>query len=89
MTPENLLTEWARLFVERLADAGLRDVVVSPGSRSTPLVCALLACPRLLSVSVVDERAAGFHALGSARIMGRPAAVVCTSGSAAAKSRPG
>lgn len=88
MTPENLLTEWSRLFFESLADAGLRDVVVSPGSRSTPLVWAALSCQRLRAISIVDERDAGFYALGLARITGRPAAVLCTSGSAAANYFP-
>jgi 2-succinyl-5-enolpyruvyl-6-hydroxy-3-cyclohexene-1-carboxylate synthase len=88
MTPENLLTEWSRLLFESLADAGLRDVVVSPGSRSTPLVWAALSCTRLRATSVVDERDAGFYALGIARVTGRPAAVLCTSGSAAANYFP-
>src|SRR5262249_7864615 len=61
MTPENLLTEWARLLVESLADAGVREVVLSPGSRSTPVAAAALACVRLVTTSVVDERAAGFY----------------------------
>jgi 2-succinyl-5-enolpyruvyl-6-hydroxy-3-cyclohexene-1-carboxylate synthase len=88
MTPENLLGEWARLLVESLADAGLREAVISPGSRSTPLACAALASSRLRCTSVVDERSAGFHALGFARVTGRPAAVICTSGSAAANYFP-
>jgi 2-succinyl-5-enolpyruvyl-6-hydroxy-3-cyclohexene-1-carboxylate synthase len=88
MTPENLLSEWARLFVVSLADAGLSDVVVSPGSRSTPLVAAALASNRFHLTSVVDERSAGFFALGRAKATGKPAAVVCTSGSAAANYFP-
>jgi 2-succinyl-5-enolpyruvyl-6-hydroxy-3-cyclohexene-1-carboxylate synthase len=88
MTPENLLTEWSRVLFESLADAGLETVVVSPGSRSTPLVWAALRCPRLTCRSVVDERSAGFYALGTAKVTGRPAAVVCTSGSAAANYFP-
>jgi 2-succinyl-5-enolpyruvyl-6-hydroxy-3-cyclohexene-1-carboxylate synthase len=88
MTPENLLSEWARLLVVSLADAGLRDVVVSPGSRSTPLVAAVLAAKRFHTVSVVDERSAAFYALGRAKATGVPAAVICTSGSAAANYFP-
>jgi 2-succinyl-5-enolpyruvyl-6-hydroxy-3-cyclohexene-1-carboxylate synthase len=88
MTPENLLTAFSRLLFESLADAGLRDVVVSPGSRSTPLVWAALSCSRLRCTSIVDERAAGFYAVGRAKITGVPAALVCTSGSAAANYFP-
>jgi 2-succinyl-5-enolpyruvyl-6-hydroxy-3-cyclohexene-1-carboxylate synthase len=88
MTPENLLTEWARLLVVSLADAGLRDLVVSPGSRSTPLVAAALASKRLAMHSVVDERSAAFFALGRAKATGSPSAVLCTSGSAAANYLP-
>ncbi|HVW26599.1 MAG TPA: 2-succinyl-5-enolpyruvyl-6-hydroxy-3-cyclohexene-1-carboxylic-acid synthase [Polyangiaceae bacterium] len=88
MTPENLLSEWARLLVVSLADAGLRDLVVSPGSRSTPVVAAALASKRLRMHSVVDERSAGFFALGRAKATGSPAAVLCTSGSAAANYMP-
>jgi 2-succinyl-5-enolpyruvyl-6-hydroxy-3-cyclohexene-1-carboxylate synthase len=88
MTPENLLSEWARLLVTSLADAGLRDLVVSPGSRSTPLVAAALVSNRFRMHSVVDERSAGFFALGRAKATGAPAAVLCTSGSAAANYLP-
>src|SRR5215471_11195604 len=88
MTPENLLSEWARLLVVSLADAGLCDLVVSPGSRSTPLVAAALASKRFRMTSLVDERSAGFFALGRAKATGRPSAVVCTSGSAAANYFP-
>ncbi len=88
MSAANLLTEWARLLVESLADAGLTEVVVSPGSRSTPFTSAFLSCRRIRCESIVDERAAAFYALGIARITGRPAAVLCTSGSAAANYFP-
>jgi len=88
MTPENLLTEWARLLVVSLSDAGLRDLVVSPGSRSTPFVAAALAAKRFRMHSIVDERSAGFFALGRAKATGLPSAVLCTSGSAAANYLP-
>jgi 2-succinyl-5-enolpyruvyl-6-hydroxy-3-cyclohexene-1-carboxylate synthase len=88
MTSENLLAEWSRLLFESLADAGLREVVVSPGSRSTPLAWAALACSRLHCTTVIDERDAGFYAVGRAKITGVPAALVCTSGSAAANYFP-
>ncbi len=88
MTPENVLSEWSRLLVESLADAGLRDAIVSPGSRSTPLAWALLSCSRIRCRSVVDERSAAFFALGQGRATGFPALVLCTSGSAAANYFP-
>lgn len=59
-------------------------VVLSPGSRSTPLVLALAAKEELEVVDVIDERSAAFFALGHARASGRPAVVVATSGTAPA-----
>ncbi len=76
--------EWATLVVDAMADAGVRDVVVSPGSRSTPLVLAAIRNPRLTTHDVVDERSAAFFALGVSRATGRPAILVCTSGTAGA-----
>lgn len=57
-------------------------VVLSPGSRSTPLVLALAARDELEVIDVIDERSAAFFALGHARASGRPAVVVATSGTA-------
>lgn len=79
----NLHIAWARLFFGGLADAEVRHVVVSPGSRSTPLVFGAVAEPRLSLDVVIDERSAAFFALGQARVTGEPTALVCTSGSAA------
>lgn len=84
MQTTNLHTAWARLFVRALADAGVRDLVVSPGSRSTPLALAAAAETNLTCHVHVDERVAGFFALGQARATGRPTALVCTSGTAGA-----
>lgn len=81
---ENLLGEWAWLLMTSLADAGVRDVVTSPGSRSTPFVAAALREERLRMHAIVDERAAAFFALGQARATGRPSVLLCTSGSAGA-----
>jgi 2-succinyl-5-enolpyruvyl-6-hydroxy-3-cyclohexene-1-carboxylate synthase len=77
-------TAWAELVVATLADAGVRLCVVSPGSRSTPLVAALAGEPRITAPAIIDERAAAFYALGAARASGEPVALVCTSGTAAA-----
>ncbi|HEV8245872.1 MAG TPA: 2-succinyl-5-enolpyruvyl-6-hydroxy-3-cyclohexene-1-carboxylic-acid synthase, partial [Polyangiaceae bacterium] len=82
------LDRWARLLLGGLARAGLREVILSPGSRSTPFAWAALHTPELACHSVWDERAAGFFALGLARVSGRPALLLCTSGSAAANYFP-
>jgi 2-succinyl-5-enolpyruvyl-6-hydroxy-3-cyclohexene-1-carboxylate synthase len=83
-----LQTIWAELIAGTLADAGVATCVISPGSRSTPLVAALAREPRIELVTLVDERAAAFYALGAARATGAPAALVCTSGTAAAHYLP-
>lgn len=76
--------EWARLLLRTFADAGVRDLVASPGSRSTPWLLAALDESRLTCHSVADERSAAFFALGLAKASGRPSLLLCTSGSAAA-----
>lgn len=86
--PENLLTEWARLVAGTLAAAGVRHVVVSPGSRSTPYLLALAARDDLRLESVLDERSAAFVALGIGRATGAPAALLTTSGTAPAHAHP-
>ncbi|HEY4105977.1 MAG TPA: thiamine pyrophosphate-binding protein, partial [Polyangiaceae bacterium] len=83
MTP-NQLAEWSRLLFGTLARAGIRDVIISPGSRSTPFAWAALKEPELRCRSIWDERVAGFFALGQARVTGRPSVLLCTSGSAPA-----
>ena len=77
-----------RAFVDQLARCGLAGACTSPGSRSTPLVLTLARQPGLPTWSHVDERVAGFFALGVAKRSGRPAAVACTSGTAAAHYLP-
>jgi 2-succinyl-5-enolpyruvyl-6-hydroxy-3-cyclohexene-1-carboxylate synthase len=81
-------TIWCELIASALVDAGTRLVVISPGSRSTPLVAALAGLATRNSdlelVTIIDERAAAFYALGAARATQRPSVLVCTSGTAAA-----
>jgi 2-succinyl-5-enolpyruvyl-6-hydroxy-3-cyclohexene-1-carboxylate synthase len=77
-----------RAFVDELVRCGVAGACTSPGSRSTPLVLSLVRDGRLPCWSHVDERVAGFFALGVAKATGRPAAVTCTSGTAAAHYLP-
>ncbi len=77
-----------RAFVDELARCGMRDACTSPGSRNAPLILALAREERLSTVSHIDERAAGFFALGLAKASGLPVAVTCTSGTAAAELLP-
>lgn len=60
----------------------IRNVVLCPGSRNTPIIHTLANHPYFTCYSVTDERSAGFFALGLALSGGRPAAVCCTSGTA-------
>ena len=74
-------------FFDELQRAGVRDVVISPGSRSTPL--AMVAYASSLNCYLdVDERGAAFFALGRAKATARPACVICTSGTALANYYP-
>ena len=92
--------EFAEAFFAELAEH-VDSVIVSPGSRSTPLVLSAVGYPvfagaageqtsasRLKPVVVLDERSAGFVALGLAKASRRPVALVCTSGTAAANYLP-
>jgi hypothetical protein len=80
----HLLGEWARLLFGTVCAAGVSDLFISPGSRSTPFAWAALHTRGLACHAVIDERSAAFMALGYARATGRPAALLCTSGSAPA-----
>lgn len=88
MDPTNRNTALASAMAEELARSGVRRAVISPGSRSTPLAVALWRQPEIDVSVILDERSAGFFALGTALATGTPAAVLCTSGSAAGNLHP-
>ena len=79
---------WARLLIDAFAKAGVREVVISPGSRSAPFVLAAHRHPELRCTDVLDERSAGFYALGQAKVCGEPSLLLCTSGTAGAHYLP-
>ena len=83
----NPATAFARVLVDELVRGGVTDAVLAPGSRSAPVSLALAAAERAgrLRLHVrIDERTAGFLALGLAKADGRPVPVLTTSGTAAA-----
>ncbi|MEU4824849.1 2-succinyl-5-enolpyruvyl-6-hydroxy-3-cyclohexene-1-carboxylic-acid synthase [Actinomadura sp. NPDC023710] len=87
----NPATALASVLVDELQRCGMTDVVLAPGSRSAPLALALHAAEEagLLRLHVrIDERSASFLGLGMAKRSGRPVALVCTSGTAAANFHP-
>jgi len=88
MSRESEASRTARILVEELVACGLRDVCVSPGSRSTPLTLAFVDHAAVSVSSHIDERAGSFYALGLAKSAGRPVALVCTSGTAVANYLP-
>lgn len=88
MDPSNANTALASAFAEELARSGLRLAVISPGSRSTPLAVALWRQPEIEAPVIVDERSAGFFALGAAQATGEPVALLCTSGTALVNYHP-
>ena len=87
----NPSTAFAAALADELARCGLREVVIAPGSRSAPLAMAFWALERAGRIRLhvrIDERSAGFTALGLAKASRRPVAVLCTSGTAAANFHP-
>lgn len=77
-----------RVFAQMIQASGVRHVVVSPGSRSTPLTMAVARHPDLRKHVVLDERSAAFCALGIAKREGVPVVLICTSGTAVANYHP-
>ncbi|MFE8703298.1 2-succinyl-5-enolpyruvyl-6-hydroxy-3-cyclohexene-1-carboxylic-acid synthase [Cytobacillus sp. FJAT-54145] len=88
MNHQKALTTYIAAFVAELVQSGVQDVVVSPGSRSTPMAMVMAQHPDLRLHIHVDERSAAFFALGMSKASGKPTAILCTSGTAAANYFP-
>ena len=87
----NPATALARALLAELVHQGVRDVVLAPGSRSAPLAFEALRLDRAGRIRLhvrIDERSAGFLALGLAKVSGTPVVVICTSGTAVANLAP-
>lgn len=70
------------ILSELLSSYGIQDIIISPGSRNTPLVIACARNAELRCHSIIDERSAAFVGLGMAAHSGKPVALICTSGTA-------
>src|SRR5947209_13048617 len=86
--PVNPTYVYAGAFVDELQRAGVRNVVICPGSRSTPLAMAFAAQVAMRVWMHVDERSAAYFGLGMAKQLRQPVALLCTSGTAAANFLP-
>ncbi|CEG23336.1 2-succinyl-5-enolpyruvyl-6-hydroxy-3-cyclohexene-1-carboxylate synthase [Planococcus massiliensis] len=88
MTNRKSLTEYVSAFTHSLVHLGVKNVVISPGSRSTPLAYACMKQEGLTVYRQIDERSAAYFALGMAKASGSPVMLLCTSGTAAANYFP-
>jgi 2-succinyl-5-enolpyruvyl-6-hydroxy-3-cyclohexene-1-carboxylate synthase len=79
---------WSSVLLRSFYRAGVRHAVLSPGSRSTPLTVAAAIHDGFQKQVILDERSAGFIALGIGKATGKPALLICTSGTAAANYTP-
>ena len=80
--------KWASHAVSVLHSMGVNTAVISPGSRNTALTLALVTHPGIRCYSAIDERSAGFIALGISKITRIPTLLCCTSGTAGANYIP-
>ncbi|WP_064092738.1 2-succinyl-5-enolpyruvyl-6-hydroxy-3-cyclohexene-1-carboxylic-acid synthase [Rossellomorea aquimaris] len=82
------LTRYVAAFIEEMVGNGVEEVVISPGSRSTPLALLCAHHPHIKTYINVDERSAAFFALGIAKAKNKPVALLCSSGTAGANYYP-
>lgn len=82
MDKPNTANAICRMVVDVIASHGVKNIVLSPGSRNTPLIVAASRNEKVQCHNVIDERSAAFIALGMASISGEPTALICTSGTA-------
>lgn len=88
MNYTEVFSRYVAHFVDELANSGLKHVVISPGSRSTPLAMTMCEHKEINEWITVDERSAAYFALGMAKQTKVPVALICTSGTAAANYFP-
>ena len=88
MKPEQATYAYIGAFVDELARAGVRNVCLAPGSRSTPLALMLAQHPEIKLWLQLDERSTAFFALGMAKASRQPVAILCSSGTATANFFP-
>src|SRR3954465_426595 len=88
MIPINTTFAPVQVLVEELVRSGMTHAVTCPGSRNAPIALTLAAQEGLTTISVLDERSAGFVALGMAKASRQPVAITTTSGTAAANLMP-
>lgn len=88
MEPAQILATYTDAFLDALAQAGVEHIVFSPGSRSTPLILTAAQRGRFKLWRHLDERSGGFFALGLAKALGEPVALLCSSGTAGANFYP-
>lgn len=88
MKDNEALTKYIGALVDELSALKIENIVISPGSRSTPISMLINEHPKLKKYIAVDERGAGFFALGIAKSTNKPTVLVCTSGTAAANYLP-
>lgn len=88
MVEQRVLTDHVMRMTNTLLQTGVKEVVISPGSRSTPLAYAFASSDEWQTYMQVDERSAAYFALGLAKASGRPVVLLCTSGTAASNYHP-
>ena len=88
MDQGKIISEYVGAFVDELVRCGVNQVVINPGSRSTPLALLIAEHPRMKVWMHVDERSAAFFALGIAKEQKQAVALVCSSGTAVANYMP-